>query len=48
MPEAPTDPLNRLGETLACLPVVFGFAVPTFRRLGGVLDPHREVEPVQT
>jgi hypothetical protein len=47
MPEAPTDPLNRVGQALACQLVAFGPVGPTLGRLSGMLDPQREVEPVQ-
>jgi hypothetical protein len=45
MPETPSDPLDRLGEASASLAI--SRVGPTRDRLCDVLNPHRQMKPVQ-
>jgi hypothetical protein len=47
MPETPSDPLDRLGEASTSVAISLRGVGPACGRLGDVLNPHREVEPVQ-
>ena len=47
MPETPSDPLDRLGEASTSLAISLRGVGPARGRLCDVLNPHREVEPVQ-
>ena len=46
MPETPSDALDRLDEANTNLAISLRGVGPTRGRLGDVLNPHREVEPV--
>jgi hypothetical protein len=47
MPETPADPLDGLAEAGTSLAVSLRGVGPTRGRLCDVLNPHREMEPVQ-
>ena len=47
MPEAPTDPFDGVGEANASLAISLRGVGPTLCRLRDMLNPHREMEPVQ-
>src|SRR5664279_930419 len=47
MPETPTDPFDRLSETSTDLAISLGGVGPTLGRLRDVLNPHREMKPIQ-
>ena len=47
MPETPSDPLDSLGEASTSVAISLRGVGPACGRLGDVLNPHREVEPVQ-
>jgi hypothetical protein len=47
MPETPSDPLDSLGEASTSLAISLRGVGPTRGRLCDVLNPHREVEPVE-
>jgi hypothetical protein len=47
MPETPSDPLYGLGEASTGLPICLRGDRPALGRLGDVLNPHRQMEPVE-
>ena len=47
MPETPTDPFDGLGEANAGLAIALGRVGSVRGRLSDVLNPHREMKPVQ-
>jgi hypothetical protein len=47
VPETPSDPLDCLGEAGASLAIRLRAVGPVRGRLCDVLNPHREMEPVQ-
>ena len=47
MPETPTDPFDRLGEPSTGLTIRLRRIGPAHGRLCDVLNPHREMEPVE-
>ncbi|WP_158930989.1 hypothetical protein [Acidisphaera sp. S103] len=47
MPETPSDSFDRLGEAGTSLAISLRGVGPTCGRLGDVLNPHRDVEPIQ-
>ena len=47
MPETPSDPLDRLGEASASLAISLRGVGPARGRLCDVLNPHRQMKPIQ-
>ena len=47
MPETPADSFNGFGEADASLAIAHGDVWPAFHRLSDMLNPHREMKPVQ-
>ena len=47
MPETPSDPLDRFGEASPSLAISLRGVGPAPGRLCDVLNPHREMEPVE-